>query len=66
MNGSNECCAAYLSSSDTNDGQRINSTVYVKVLSEPMNFPPSVIPSKAMGGHKPSFLVSQKLSVFSQ
>ena len=28
--------------------QRINSAVYIKVLSEPMNFPLSVSPSKKM------------------
>ena len=32
--------------------QRINSAVYVKVLSEPMNFLLSVSPSKEMGDRK--------------
>ena len=32
-------------------GKKMNSAVYVKVLSEPMNFPPSVSPSKEMGDH---------------
>ena len=32
-------------------GQRINSVVYVVVLSEPLNFPLSVSPSKEMEDH---------------